>query len=172
MRHRSFAVQLMKRLLAQFLPRLRQSLFGWLILWLLAIPLVHIHPESDHRHGTPDHVHGGQFHTLLSKALACEFARYQDAEVAGSSGRSATDDQVGIGPPGHFLEHPGVAFTILVDFRERSDAKFHLDPIVLERTATFHVSPIGRSISRLSSQTVLQGCTPPPRPRGPPVFIL
>ena len=45
----------------------------WLALWLVAIPLVHIHPEADHAHGTQRHKHGGVVHSVFSKDLACEF---------------------------------------------------------------------------------------------------
>ena len=45
----------------------------WLALWLVAIPLVHIHPEADHAHGSQKHQHGGLVHSVFSKDLACEF---------------------------------------------------------------------------------------------------
>ena len=45
----------------------------WLVLWLVAIPLIHVHPEADHAHGAQDHKHGGLFHSVLSQDLACEF---------------------------------------------------------------------------------------------------
>lgn len=45
----------------------------WLVLWLVAFPLVHIHPEADHAHGSAEHAHGGLVHSVLSKDLACEF---------------------------------------------------------------------------------------------------
>ncbi|NKB82425.1 MAG: hypothetical protein GKS05_11160 [Nitrospirales bacterium] len=43
----------------------------WLIVWVLFLPLVHIHPEADHAHGMPGHVHGGTYHTVLSCAPIC-----------------------------------------------------------------------------------------------------
>jgi len=43
----------------------------WLGVWMLTLPLVHVHPEADHRHGLPGHVHGGTFHSVLSPQLSC-----------------------------------------------------------------------------------------------------
>jgi len=37
----------------------------WLVLWVVTLPLVHIHPEADHAHGISDHVHGGTYHSIL-----------------------------------------------------------------------------------------------------------
>ena len=37
----------------------------WLILWVVTLPLVHIHPEADHVHGMSGHVHGGSYHSIL-----------------------------------------------------------------------------------------------------------
>jgi hypothetical protein len=37
----------------------------WLVLWVLTLPLVHIHPEVDHAHGMSGHVHGGTYHSIL-----------------------------------------------------------------------------------------------------------
>ena len=37
----------------------------WLIVWVVVLPLVHIHPEVDHAHGMSGHVHGGTYHSIL-----------------------------------------------------------------------------------------------------------
>ncbi len=60
----------------------RVAVIVWAALWMLAAPLVHIHPEADHRHGDPGHVHGGTVHTVFSKDLNCEFSHYNHASVA------------------------------------------------------------------------------------------
>jgi hypothetical protein len=54
----------------------------WASIWMLAAPLVHIHPEADHRHGAADHRHGGAVHTVFSPDLNCEFSVYNHASVA------------------------------------------------------------------------------------------
>ncbi len=48
------------------------------MLWLVAIPLVHVHPEADHAHGAQEHQHGGLFHSVFSQDLACEFHNHID----------------------------------------------------------------------------------------------
>lgn len=58
------------------------AVLTWAALWMLAAPLVHIHPEADHRHGEVGHVHGGTVHTVFSPDLSCEFATYDHASVA------------------------------------------------------------------------------------------
>ena len=37
----------------------------WLVIWVLTLPLVHIHPEADHAHAKSGHVHGGTYHSIL-----------------------------------------------------------------------------------------------------------
>ncbi|MEX0829124.1 MAG: hypothetical protein WD032_02675 [Nitrospirales bacterium] len=37
----------------------------WLVLWVITLPLIHIHPEADHAHGMSGHVHGGTYHSIL-----------------------------------------------------------------------------------------------------------
>ena len=37
----------------------------WLVIWVLTLPLIHIHPEADHAHGMSGHVHGGTYHSIL-----------------------------------------------------------------------------------------------------------
>jgi len=37
----------------------------WLIIWVITLPLIHIHPEVDHAQGMLGHVHGGTYHSIL-----------------------------------------------------------------------------------------------------------
>jgi len=57
------------------MSRFRVVPFVWLILWMLMVPLIHVHPDADH-HGIPDHVHGGVFHTVFSQDLDGEYERH------------------------------------------------------------------------------------------------
>lgn len=74
----------------------RLAVVTWAALWMLAAPLVHIHPEADHRHGDPGHVHGGTVHTVFSPDLSCEFSSYDHAPVAATETRC----------PLHLIAHP------------------------------------------------------------------
>ncbi|MDF0676499.1 MAG: hypothetical protein P0120_19520 [Nitrospira sp.] len=60
----------------------RVAVLTWTALWMLAAPLVHIHPEADHHHGEAGHVHGGTVHTVFSPDLSCEFTIYDHVSVA------------------------------------------------------------------------------------------
>ena len=46
---------------------------GWLVVWMLVIPLIHIHPEIRHAHGAQDHIHKAQYHSLFSEEHTHEF---------------------------------------------------------------------------------------------------
>jgi len=48
----------------------------WLVLWMVVIPLIHVHPDADH-HGIPEHVHGGVFHTVFSQDLDGEYGHHE-----------------------------------------------------------------------------------------------
>lgn len=54
--------------------RVRLLAVFWLITWMLVLPLFHVHPEADHRHGNDNHIHGGTIHTVFSPDLECEYA--------------------------------------------------------------------------------------------------
>ena len=41
-------------------------ILAWLTAWLIAIPLIHVHPETAHSHDSFDHVHKGTTHTVFS----------------------------------------------------------------------------------------------------------
>ncbi len=70
------------RLIRENIGWFRAIVLTWTILWMLAAPLVHIHPEADHHHGEVGHVHGGTVHTVFSPDLSCEFAIYDHGSVA------------------------------------------------------------------------------------------
>ena len=80
----------------------RVMVLVWASLWMLAAPLVHIHPEADHHHGATDHRHGGTVHTVFSPDLPCEFSGYDHAAVADDESRCPLHL---IAQPPHGLEH-------------------------------------------------------------------
>lgn len=84
----------------------------WLILWVITLPLVHIHPEADHAHGTPEHVHGGTYHTVLSSTPICAYEEHQhhhDSLAPGETfGTSHSSSH-----PAHGLEHSTLTFSVL-----------------------------------------------------------
>ncbi len=62
--------------------RPHRILRGWVVLWLLALPLFHIHPETDPHHGEADHVHAVAVHTIFSGDLEGEFGEQREAAHA------------------------------------------------------------------------------------------
>lgn len=80
----------------------RMAALAWVALWMLAAPLVHIHPEADHHHGEAGHVHGGTVHTVFSPDLSCEFSVYDHAPVATTESRCPLHL---IAQPFHGAEH-------------------------------------------------------------------
>ena len=81
----------------------------WASLWIFAAPLVHIHPEADHRHGAEDHRHGGTVHTVFSPDLDCEFSVYDHASIADDESRCTLHL---IPQPLHGSEHFEIKFVL------------------------------------------------------------
>jgi hypothetical protein len=86
----------------------RTMALAWLTAWMLVVPLVHVHPEVDHRHGDVGHTHGGVAHTVFSPDLSCEYAIHHDDA---SLGDAATSFEV-IDPSTHALNHPEFGFDL------------------------------------------------------------
>lgn len=107
----------------------------WLSVWMLAVPLFHVHPEADHHHGEAGHVHGGTVHTVLSGDLECEFGSH---EKAASTGVALSEHS---SQAGH--EHPELGFSLLNDSNDRKFFK-----------------PLGTqaSFTSVAVMPVLQGC--------------
>ena len=60
------------------LPRFDHMLRAWAVLWLLALPLFHIHPETDPHHGEAGHIHAAAVHTVFSADLEGEFGEHRN----------------------------------------------------------------------------------------------
>jgi len=93
----------------------RVVVLTWLSVWMLAVPLFHVHPEADHLHGTAGHVHGGTVHTVWSGDLACEFGSHEKAAPTGIALSKHSP------PAGH--DHPEFGFSLLNDSNDRKSFK-------------------------------------------------
>ena len=102
------------------LPRLRSVILPWLSLWILAVPLFHIHPEADHRHGTGNHAHGGTVHTVFSPDLHCEYAAH--GQETGPPGEASGSLAV-VSQATHALNHPEIGFSLLASSADRHTGK-------------------------------------------------
>lgn len=77
------------------------------------MPLVHVHPEADQRHGLPGHVHGGTFHTVFSPELSCASrtpAAQDEPPVLHAAPAAAL---LPFGAGAHLGDHPTIGFFLL-----------------------------------------------------------
>ena len=95
----------------------------WVVIWLLAVPLYHIHPDAAHHHNESGPHHGGIAHTIFSRDLDGEFGSremgFQDTkETLAHSTRSYQDS-------------PELSFSLMSDASERKFIKSLLVPVSL-----------------------------------------
>ncbi len=98
----------------------RVAVLTWVSLWMLAAPLFHIHPESDHHHGESGHVHGGIIHMVFSPDLADEYDHHHEPDGWGHSIPSHDDFSV---HPTHAAGLDELAFIFLIDSTEQKPPK-------------------------------------------------
>ena len=84
----------------------------WIIAWILAIPLFHVHPEADRHHGEAGHLHGGTIHTVFSGDLDGEFDSHERAIPAGLEISAAHSSPT-------WQEHAELGFFLLSDSSDR-----------------------------------------------------
>lgn len=128
---------------------LRSGISAWIMLWMIALPLVHMHPETDHRHGNSGHVHGGTIHAVFSPDLACEYtARVHDESCP------ETDHQhfQASGHSGHAFNHPEIEFSLLSAPIDRPVAK---PGIAVSGLPVVESITVQRAVSSASSQPVI-----------------
>jgi hypothetical protein len=108
--------------------RSQRLLRAWAIVWLLAIPLFHIHLETDPHHGDAGHVHGGTVHTVFSKDLDGEYGHHQghDAVVESADlGLALSADSSHA-----WEEHAELGYALLNDSTDRKLLKPFLTPLL------------------------------------------
>ncbi len=82
------------------------------MVWMVVIPLFHIHPEGDRAHGSPSHVHGGVYHSVLSTDHSWEFHEHSHKKTADSHDHHA-EHMKSLGSSTHDLDHPELVFSLL-----------------------------------------------------------
>ena len=82
----------------------------WASLWMLMVPLFHVHPDADHRHGDASHVHGGTVHTVFSPDLECEYSNEVHDPTCPDA---AHQDLQALVHSGHGANHPEIEFSLL-----------------------------------------------------------
>ena len=84
----------------------------WASLWVLMVPLFHVHPEADHRHGDASHVHGGTVHTVFSPDLECEYVDVVHDPTCPETAHQYYQLQARA-HSGHAFNHFEIAFSLL-----------------------------------------------------------
>ena len=130
---------------------------GWAVFWMLVVPFIHIHPETDRHHGEAGHVHGGTVHTVFSRDLDGEFDTHHDTR---EGFRHSTPNRVTFSTqPARASEFSEFGFSFLSDSTDRKLPK-PLFPhgLITQPTAIDVVVPtasIGTDTVLLSPHTVL-----------------
>ena len=95
---------------------LRSLTVAWSILWLLVVPLVHAHPQTDDRHGNAAHVHGATIHSVLSP----DFEGEHETHPRDFADSDETHSQLSVTDhPAHPFSQPEIAFTLLTASDDR-----------------------------------------------------
>lgn len=91
---------------------------AWVIIWMLAVPLFHVHPEADHHHGEAGHIHGGTVHTVFSPDLDGEFDNHLGTTAAIEQ-PSAKQFAVSW-HPSHASDYTELGFSFVSDLTDRT----------------------------------------------------
>jgi len=144
----------------------------WLVIWVITLPLIHIHPEVDHAHGMSGHVHGGTYHSILVNTPVHAHQGY-DQEEHHHDGFFSPGDSFGPSqapsPPLHGFEEATYGFSIIkpsiILESEKSQVSYdvvvtdHVGPSSLTGISTPNVTPRKRPFSILP--TTLSARAPP-----------
>lgn len=101
------------RVIPYQLPWSSTILRAWAIVWLLVVPLIHVHPEIDHHHGEAGHVHAGTVHTIFSPDLDGEFD--SSHTQTGVVGHSTPNHLAVSGHPSHSSDYAELGFAFVSD---------------------------------------------------------
>lgn len=142
---------------------------AWGIVWMLAVPLIHIHPEADPHHGEIGHIHGGTVHTVFSPDLDGEFA---DHRAASGFGRSSAHAMAVADHSPHAEDYTELGFSFLSDSTDRKLPKPQFAPAVVMTSGTLPILAPSAPVARTAA------CPPLLRPpahtvpsRAPPVSL-
>lgn len=121
----------------------------WLAAWMLAVPLVHVHPEADHQHGQASHFHGGITHSVFSADLPCEYQA-----VSPGHAPYFTDQAT------HEFDHPEIGFSLLTSSPDRNGGKPVLHGAIFGGTTTVFVRPGLKFIAAAPAESAISVVLP------------
>jgi len=148
----------------------------WLILWVVTLPLVHIHPEADHAHGMSGHVHGGTYHSILVNTPVHAHQGYEQEEHD-HDGFFSPGDAFGSShspshPPYEF-EETTYGFSVLkpsIDL-ESEKTEFSRDVVVAENIELLGMTSVLQE-DFISPKSLFSSFPNTLSPRAPPVFFI
>ncbi len=141
----------------------------WLIIWVVTLPLVHIHPEADHAHGMPGHVHGGTYHTVLSGTPICAYQDHQHHHDSFSSGETFGLTHAPL-HQSHGFEHSTYGFSVL---NSLIDLQLEESEILNDGVVIYALGVPGVSLPDISTRKSLTSILPKTHsPRAPPVLTV
>lgn len=111
----------------------RKAVLTWVSLWMLVVPLFHVHPDADHLHGQAGHLHGGTVHTVMSPDLECETERHS------SFATDSHDAGEAVAGLGH--RHIEIDFSLLTDSDRKSFNPFLSQTHTLVSAVTLTLEP-------------------------------
>jgi hypothetical protein len=146
----------------------------WLVIWVITLPLVHIHPDADHAHGRPGHVHGGTYHSILIKSPVSAHHDHQLYDHHDSFSHEDTIDR-SLAPsyPLHSFEDLTYGFSVLkpsIDSESEKSDILHDGVVIAHHEPWLNptvLTPNASSPTRLFS--ILFNSL---SPRAPPVILI
>ena len=148
----------------------------WLVLWVITLPLIHIHPEADHAHGMSGHVHGGTYHSILLNTPVHAHQGY-DQEEHHHDGFFFLGDGFGASQaplqPSHGFEEATYGFSVIkpsIDL-ESEKLEFPNDFVLTDNVEP--LSTPGVSTPNFTPKKRLFSILPSTRsPRAPPILSI
>jgi hypothetical protein len=144
----------------------------WAIVWMLVVPVFHVHPETDYDHGQANHHHGGIVHTVFSPDLDGEYDHRHAHEDVGHSGPSDLELPH---HPSHSLGNVEFAFTFLGSSTERKLFNLvFLHLFMVQSSASFESPPNLSVVAQhcvVTPPRIFWTCDIPSRAPPPPQFI-
>lgn len=144
---------------------------AWVVVWMLAVPLFHVHPEADRHHGDVGHVHGGTVHTVFSRDLDGEYDDYQ--RTTDGFGSTSPNGVAFFGHPLHASDYAELGFSFVSDSTDRNLPKpLFTHTFVVEAPATRALNASPFIAQHLTSTLLLTIFTRDIPSRAPPSLLV
>lgn len=149
----------------------RVAVLVWASVWMLLVPLFHVHPEADHRHGEAGHVHGGTVHLAWSPDLDCEFDSHQQVDRTEQSAEGGVSNLAQFSHLGD--SHAEFSLSLLNDSTDRKSLKpFGAQALGFSSVAASDVERSVRIVWNTASVQLSVPVLHTHSPRAPPSLLI